>query len=334
MKILKWAGILILAIILIGLIASLLLPKEVHIERKIMVNAPRDQVFDYVIHFGKFIEWSPWQEIDPDVKYEINDDGAEGARYHWMGNDEVGEGEMVITHVSGMDSIAVALEFIKPFKSSAKTYYLLKDVDNGTEVTWGFKARYGVPMNLLLALSGMNKALKADFDKGLNKLKEVVESAEQEGYEVKEIELNEQNFLVKKATLKFNEIQDFYSQVFGKLASTLPPAAFAGPPSGLFWNWDEPNGMTEMAAGFPIDPSAIKSLPEAYEIIKIEPGKALMVEFYGAYDAVGPAHEAIEKYMNANHLEMRGPAIESYMNDPGSEPDTSKWQTNIIYPVK
>jgi len=49
---------------------------------------------------------------------------------------------------------------------------------------------------------------------------------------------------------------------------------------------------------------------------------------------VGQAHMAMEKYINENKLEALTPAVEEYVTDPGSEPDSTKWLTKIVYFVK
>ena len=42
---------------------------------------------------------------------------------------------------------------------------------------------------------------------------------------------------------------------------------------------------------------------------------------------------AIEGYCKQHGLEAGVPAIEEYVTDPASEPDTSKWLTRIYYPL-
>ena len=38
--------------------------------------------------------------------------------------------------------------------------------------------------------------------------------------------------------------------------------------------------------------------------------------------------------MKANDVVSPGPSWEVYVTDPGAEPDTSKWQTDIYFPVE
>jgi effector-binding domain-containing protein len=54
----------------------------------------------------------------------------------------------------------------------------------------------------------------------------------------------------------------------------------------------------------------------------------------GGYSGIGKAHEAMDAYMASNKLEQKAPVIEEYITDPGSEPDSSKWLTKIMYLIK
>ena len=54
----------------------------------------------------------------------------------------------------------------------------------------------------------------------------------------------------------------------------------------------------------------------------------------GRLDGTGTAHEAMDDMMTAKGLHLRFAAVEEYVTDPAQEPDTSKWVTNICYPVE
>ncbi len=335
MKVLKWIGIILVSIIAIALLASLILPKKVHIVRSVEVNAPREKVFDYLVHFEKFIEWSPWQKIDPDVRYDISDDGGTGAKYHWAGNDDVGEGAMTITKISGMDTIRVHLEFIKPFRSSSEVYYVLEEGENGTKVSWAFDAKYGVPMNLILALSGMKKALTADLDKGLSQLKTLIESEPEDPFEARITEMGEKRYLAQRDIVRMEDFSSFFDAAFPALMEYAGNHGLqiSGAPSAIVFDWNEEEKMADMAAAVPVNGEADLSDAD-FQWITVEGGKIALIEFFGSPDAVAPAHYYMDEFMARNHLKLRGPVIEEYLTDPAVETDTSRWQTNIIYPVE
>ena len=103
----------------------------------------------------------------------------------------------------------------------------------------------------------------------------------------------------------------------------------AGSPAGMYFSWTDT--LTNMAAAIPIDKEVEGNEEIEYRVVKA--GAALNVDHYGDYDAVGPAHYAIEDYANANGISLEGFAIETYVTDPEEEPDTSKWLTKITYPI-
>ena len=90
--------------------------------------------------------------------------------------------------------------------------------------------------------------------------------------------------------------------------------------------------MTDMAAAFPITENLLFGKPVT--IFPMAAGRALQIEYLGAYDQLGEAHGAMDDYMAEKNLQMLPPVIEEYITDPGMEPDTAKWLTRIIYRVQ
>ena len=104
----------------------------------------------------------------------------------------------------------------------------------------------------------------------------------------------------------------------------------AGAPSGLYYNWDMQKNLADMAAGIPVEGEADI---EGYDMVRIG-GKALKIEYFGSNAGSGEAHYAMDDYIKENGLELNKVVIEEYITDPTTEPDTSKWLTNIYYMVQ
>jgi effector-binding domain-containing protein len=102
----------------------------------------------------------------------------------------------------------------------------------------------------------------------------------------------------------------------------------AGAPSGLYYVWDEAGQKADLAAGIPVNAAAQL---EGVDLIELPAGKAVAVDYYGPYSGSGEAHYALDDYLNARCWKFKGPAIEEYITDPGTEPDTMKWLTRVIY---
>ncbi len=88
------------------------------VERSITIEAPPAAIFALVADFRRWIEWSPWEGLDPELQrtYSGSNAGA-GASYEWSGNRKAGKGQMTIVEVVEPSSISVDLRFDKPFKS-------------------------------------------------------------------------------------------------------------------------------------------------------------------------------------------------------------------------
>jgi uncharacterized protein YndB with AHSA1/START domain len=176
MKILKVTGLVLVSIIILFVLAGLILPKEVNLEREIVIEAPVDSVFPMVVSFENFVTWSPWSEYDPhaDIRFE-GSDGQVGSVYHWSGNDDVGVGSMEIVDLMPNRQIDLKLVFTSPWESESDVYYKFEDAESATKVIWGYSANAPFPTNVVMKLVGMEKMLGKDYDNGLAKLKGMIE---------------------------------------------------------------------------------------------------------------------------------------------------------------
>lgn len=171
MKALKKIGFFVLALMALFLIIPLFTSKEYTVERSITINADKSTVYNYMLDFENFRDWSPWAEKDPQMEVKISKkEGGVGSVYHWKGNDDVGEGSMTITSASA-EKIDIQLAFIKPFEAQSPTSYKFEETANGTKVSWYMEGNMDYPSNFFLLFMNMEEAIGKDFDQGLEKLK-------------------------------------------------------------------------------------------------------------------------------------------------------------------
>ncbi len=164
---------IIIAIVLIILILGMIAPKTYHVERKIVVDRPISEVFNYIKYLKKQDEWSPWAKRDPNIKHEYRGtDGEVGFVAAWEGNKEVGTGEQEIKRIVENQRLESELRFLKPFKSTSDAYINVKEIDpNSTEVAWGFSGKNAFPINIMMLFMNMEKTVGKDFEEGLESLK-------------------------------------------------------------------------------------------------------------------------------------------------------------------
>lgn len=146
------------------------------ITRSITVNAPASVIHPHINDFRQWIDWSPWENLDPDMQrsYDGPESGV-GARYGWTGDRKAGAGTMTIL-ASSPEEIQIALEFTKPFKASNTITFTLAPVPAGTCVIWRMDGVRGPLAGTFMKLMKMDDQIAADFDRGLASLKAVAES--------------------------------------------------------------------------------------------------------------------------------------------------------------
>ncbi|MFB1484880.1 SRPBCC family protein [Corallococcus sp. RDP092CA] len=177
-------GVVAVLVLFAGFVATR--PDTFTVTRSATVPGSPDIAFGLVNDFHQWSRWSPWDNVDPNLKRTFG--GAEsgvGATYAWTGNDDVGEGQMTIQEASANESIRVKLEFIKPFASTSTTTFTFKPADDGTTVNWTMTGDHNLISKAMCLFMDMDKMVGKDFEKGLASMKtaaqaEVTQRAEAE----------------------------------------------------------------------------------------------------------------------------------------------------------
>lgn len=167
-------------IIAIPLVVAIFVTKDFEVERSIEINTSIEEVFEFVKLLRNQELYSKWEEMDPDaIKTYRGTDGTVGFVSRWEGNEDVGIGEQEIIEVSENEYIKTELRFEVPFESvSYSTLHTTALTDSTTLVRWQMSGSMPYPMNLFLLFMNIEQALADDFDYGLNKLKVIMEAAQ------------------------------------------------------------------------------------------------------------------------------------------------------------
>src|SRR3954462_15133943 len=98
-------------IILVFLVVIAFQPADYRVVRSANIAAPAATVFEQVNDFHRWEAWSPWAKLDPAMKTTFAGPTAgRGAIYHWVGNKDVGEGQMAITDSNPNDLVRIQLD--------------------------------------------------------------------------------------------------------------------------------------------------------------------------------------------------------------------------------
>ncbi len=164
------------AIVALPLTAALFVKNEYVIEREIIINKPKAEVFNYVKHLKNQEKFSKWVMLDPAKKTEERGiDGQVGFVYAWESKDKsAGKGEQEIKNIIEGEKIDVEVRFERPFKNVARTPFTVESVsENQTKVKWGMIGRNAYPMNLMILFLG--GVLGKDLEASLGNLKSILE---------------------------------------------------------------------------------------------------------------------------------------------------------------
>lgn len=333
MRLLKvlFFGVAILLVTAIGV--AFVLPSRVATERSVVIDRPPSMVHAVVDSFALFNRWSPWADLDPKTRYTY--EGPErgvGAAMAWASDDpSVGSGRQTITASVAPERVETALDF-GDFGTSEAALAITSDGD-GSKVTWRFETELPITLDgkFFFGVLGrwfgltMADAIGADYDKGLAKLKALLEGmprADIEGL---------QAVVQDVATQPAYEVPGLSSGTDGASSSAVLGAAYgeivalaqasnlklAGPPytvirghTGDQWRFD---------AGIPVDrndapPSGRLQAAQTFA------GRAADFRHLGSYDTLGQTHAKAEAWLATRGLAAGEPRMEIYVSDPMTTP--------------
>lgn len=163
------------SIIALLLIIAIFLKKGYNTHSEILINAPRQKVFDYLKQIKNQDNFNKWVMMDPNMKREFKGtDGTVGFIYAWNGNKEAGEGEQEIKAINEGKSIEMEIRFVRPLAGIAHAKMTTESIsDNQTKVTWTTVAPMKYPLNIMLSM--IVKMLEKDMATSLTTLKNILE---------------------------------------------------------------------------------------------------------------------------------------------------------------
>jgi len=331
----------LLIVVLLGI--SFFLPKEMNTAVSRDLEASPEQIFAQVNNAENWKNWSPWFNLDPDMEVTYGEKTiGEGASYAWKSEKKmVGVGAMIIGESITNEKVGTILKFDGEEDSYADIN-ISPNEGGGSTVLWDFESEYHAQMPWQrFQMTFYRMMLKDSYNKGLTAIDEyikanpeahlayVAETGNSTEIEIEELDVEGFNAVtvVRKGTIAemMENGHNIYGGAFGEVAGKIEAEGLemTGYPLAFGNLWDEEAGLFEIEIGIPVT-SGGKS---------IEGGRALKADFYGPYEGIEKAHEALHQYMEANGLSLKGAPWENYVTDPGTELDTSKWLTEVFYLV-
>ena len=333
MKALKFILIGVIVVVILVAVAALIAPTKTTVSRSLQIDANPKIILEHVKNLKKANTWSPWNDYDPNLEVSFEgEQGEVGSKSFWKGNDEVGEGYQMLTSYTP-ERVDIKLVFTAPWEAENAAFFDINPNEKGAMVTWGFEGETPYPMNIMNLFYDLDEMIGDDYMRGLQNLKSITERIDflSMGYFVEETAFDEKAFLTIRKTIPMSEIADFFSPKFealytkaGLAGATVEPA-----PYGLFYEWDEENGKTDLAAALAV----VEGVDNFDEELPAYGGKALKIEYWGGYAASYDAHIGLGNYMLEMGYNFNDLVIEHYLTNPEEEPDSTQWHTDIYYLV-
>jgi effector-binding domain-containing protein len=325
-----------------GLLAALFAPSSQTVTRSIKIEAPQKVVFSQIANFKKWPKWDSWYAKDTNQIRTY--DGTVGEKeygYSWSSkNKDIGKGKTEATRIEGMERMEFVFHLNLAGKEQAYNGHFQLEENNGvTEVEWVVVSNLSYPSKAMnYFIDGM---MGSDFEKSLSNLKNLIESPDFDDISTADqaVQITEEygvNYaLIKRDDLPMNEMEKFFKDGYKEIYTYMQTNGLSptGDARGLYYQWNEENGLTTLAAAVPIS----KISNDAGAPVNLELGESFLTKDYisckisGSYSESYNAHIALGKWMDDNNKELQSPVVEEYLVGPRQTSDTSLFVTKITY---
>jgi effector-binding domain-containing protein len=322
-----------LATVILLVIVGFLLPEKVEVSRSISINAPAEYSYEEVDKLENWNKWSYWNTQDPAMQISYGDKrmGA-GAFYAWVSND-MGNGKLTITESVPFQTIKVDLDFMED--GIAKSWYNFDADGDATKLTMNFLADMGVnPLMRWVGVLMVKPEINRAFDYNLHKLKVLAESKPTFTIKIMEETVPSLSYVGIRHTMSPQDpaaVGAQMNKMFTELTTMLKRAKVAvkGNAFCMYPSYNEES--MEFVCALPVDSKA--KLPSSYKLERISRCKAVKGIHVGNYSTLESSHAQVMKYMEFRSRDLNGSPWEVYVTGPSSDPDPSKWITEIYYPI-
>jgi hypothetical protein len=167
--------LVVAGIIALLLTIALFMKKEHYVNREIIIDAPRQKVFDFLKLLKNQEQFNQRAATDPNRNWKFKGiDGTIGFIIAWKGNKAAGEGEKEIINLVEGKRIETQIRFVKPMKTSASIIMDMASLPGDqTKLSWSNAGKLPYPLNIMIPM--FKKIFAKDMDSSLLTLKNILE---------------------------------------------------------------------------------------------------------------------------------------------------------------
>ena len=323
-------GVVGVAVLLYLLIAD----GDLVVSESVVIGAPVDKVFSYILDLRNWKDWNAWIRYEKDVPLEYSHDvSEEGGYYSWNGK-VIGSGKLSHYKIVPNKKIEQKIQFLKPFKSSSYISWTFEEENGKTKVTWGMNGK--LPFFMKPMLNKMKDSLSRDYKIGLLYLAQTL-SAKAPKMDldfVGEIHFNGGAALCKADKGSIEYIQKTMSKGFEDLLGYCKEneISLTGYPLSVYHKMHPKRGFVyDMAV-----PVSESSTPNDEFVLKYLPtGKYLKVTLKGSYQYMDLAWYSAFCYLKMHKFkyDWKRASMEVYETSP-SEVSPKELVTSLLIAIK
>jgi effector-binding domain-containing protein len=320
------AGLIVL-LVLVGFV----LPAKLDITKSYTINAPAAAVFEEINDLERWEAWQYWNTQDPEMKITYGEKKVgTGASYSWVGP-KMGNGTLGISESIPDKSVAIDLDF---GGSPAKGFYSLEPVGENTQLNLNFTNDTGMnPIGHWINVY-MKGEIEKSFDYAGEKIKGIAEAKPKFTYQISEEAIPTISYVGLMHTMSPQDpaaVNAQMAKMYGELETILKKAnvTITGYPFAFYPSFSDES--MDMICAMPV--AADAKLPAKYKVETIGGGNAIKGIYKGDYTNLMALHMELDKYLQYKGLTMNGAPMEVYVTDPMLEKDTTKWITEVYYPI-
>lgn len=310
-------------------------PNVARVSESIEIEKPAQVIYDDLIQFPNWENWSVWDQMDPNMVNEYFETMGEIGSYNsWVSEDPmVGAGRQELVELREGEYLKLKMDF-EAWPGTKYAAFTLDENNGITTVTWTYEGSK-TPFFLNFMNSSIETMLSKSYKDGLSNMKAYIEAMETSvpnPYNLIITEVKPRNIISIKDSCSPAEVSSKLGELYGELSVFMTmneELSGAGMPIALYHFYSEEKGVLE--ATLPVN-GTVK--PEGRINMTATPsGKVLKGIHLGSYESSESMHMGIEEYMKASNLDYAGPCWEVYANDPTTV-EESEIETHIFYPIK
>jgi effector-binding domain-containing protein len=145
------------------------------------------------------------------------------------------------------------------------------------------------------------------------------------------VDLECQDAIAVRGEVAMADMPQFFQRAFMASFQAAAEAGvdIIGPPFGFYP--EMPGETVIIEAGFPVS-APIETSGEVHSLV-LPGGKAIELIHVGSFEAMAETYAALQTWMEDQGITPASGMWEVYLSDPAVEPDQSKWQTKIVWPI-